>query len=297
MNLLKPARYFFTLSAICMIASAVLLVYPGPRLSIEFTGGTRMELTFTKENITRDEIKGALEKFNPDLGPIINETQHGTFFVRTKTLESAEHTSLIAMLDKEFGAVTESQYTTIGPTVGETLKRRAALALVLAVICIILYVAWSFRAIPKRLSPWRFGIVVVITLLHDILITAGIFVVLSHTTDFEFDTLFTTALLTIFGYSVNDTIIIFDRIRENLFLQERNEDFPTVANRSLVQSVTRSFYTSLSVQIMLLSLLFLGSATIRWFVLALIIGIGLGTYSSIFVATPLLVLWRKKTHS
>jgi preprotein translocase SecF subunit len=119
-------------------------------------------------------------------------------------------------------------------------------------------------------------------------------VILSHVTSFEVDTLFTTAILTIFGYSVNDTIIIFDRIRENLQHQDRNEEFAVVANRSLIQSITRSLYTSTSVQIMLISLLIFGSGSIRWFVLALIIGIGLGTYSSIFVATPLLVYWRKR---
>jgi len=168
------------------------------------------------------------------------------------------------------------------------------MALSIAACAIVLYIAFAFRRVPRRLSPWRFGIIAVITLLHDVLITVGIFVIISQITTFEFDTLFITALLTILGYSVNDTIVIFDRIRDNLALQHRNEEFEAVAERSLHQSIRRSINTSVSTLIMLCSLFFLGSESVKWFVLTLIVGAVIGTYSSIFIATPLLVYWKKK---
>ncbi len=285
-DFLKPAKYFFALSSALTIASIILLIYPGPRLSIEFTGGTRMEIIVEQATIGTSEITAAVNEYSPDLSPSVNKTQTNSFLIRTKTLTNEQHQALVAHLGEKLGHFTETQYTTIGPTVGASLKRQALYALIASVVAIILYIAWSFRHIPKRYSSWKFGLVVILTLLHDVII--------SHVTTFEFDTLFVTAMLTIFGYSVNDTIIIFDRIRDNLFLQERGEDFPTIANRSLVQSITRSLYTSGAVIVMLSSLFFFGSSNIHWFVAALIVGILLGTYSSIFVATPLLVYWRKK---
>ena len=211
-----------------------------------------------------------------------------------RDITNEQHLELIANAQTAFGSVEELQFTTIGPTVGETLKKRSIWALSIASIAIVLYVAFAFRKVPRRLSPWRFGIIAVITLLHDVMITVGIFVILSHVTPFEFDTLFITALLTILGYSVNDTIVIFDRIRSNLFLQERREEFSEVAERSLRQSINRSINTSVSTLIMLCSLFVLGSESIRWFVLTLIVGAVIGTYSSIFLAVPLLVYWKKK---
>lgn len=293
-DFLKPAKYFFALSAFLMLVSLVLLIYPGPKLSIEFTGGTRMEISTTSPEVTAEQIADAIASFSLELSPTVNQTQASTFLIRTKNLTNEEHLGLVDHLNESLGGITENQYTTIGPTVGATLKRQALYALLASVVAIILYIAWSFRKIPKRYSSWRFGIVAIVTLIHDVLITTGIFVVISRMTSFEFDTLFVTAMLTIFGYSVNDTIIIFDRIRDNLFLQERGEDFPTIANRSLVQIFTRSVYTGGAVLIMLTSLLLFGSENIRWFVLALVVGILIGTYSSLFVATPLLVYWRKK---
>lgn len=251
MDLMKPAKYFFALSAAAMLVSLVLLVYPGPRLSIEFTGGTRIELK-AEADVSQTAMADALKSFPEELSATVNKTQDGTFIVRMKTIDQETNQTLLKHLNDTIGAVEETRYTTIGPTVGATLKKQALWALLTAGICIILYVAWSFRRIPRKLSPWKFGLVVVITLIHDVLITTGIFVILSHVTSFEVDTLFTTAILTIFGYSVNDTIIIFDRIRENLQHQDRNEEFAVVANRSLIQSITRSLYTSTSVQIMLI---------------------------------------------
>jgi preprotein translocase subunit SecF len=297
MDFLKPAKYFFFLSIALTLISIGLFIVPGPIFSIEFTGGTRMELVAPSK--TTADITAALRSFeHKNLSPTVNKMQNGNFLARTKGLSDTEHSALAAHLEKTLQTVKIVQYTTIGPTVGKTLQMRAIAALIVASLGIILYLAFVFRGIPRKYSPWKFGTVAVLTLLHDVMITVGIFVILSHYTTFEVDTLFVTALLTILGYSVNDTIIVFDRMRDNLFIQERKEDFSIIANRSVNQTWKRSLYTSASTLIMLFSLFFLGTESIRWFVLTLIVGISLGTYSSIFVATPLLVYWnsRKKTH-
>ncbi|MDD5056079.1 MAG: protein translocase subunit SecF [Candidatus Peribacteraceae bacterium] len=295
MDFLKPAKYFFMLSAVLTVISIVLVIIPGPRLSIEFTGGTRMELQLENAEKTAADVAAAFAAFRGgELNPTINRMQNGHFLIRMKGIDDATHRELLNNLTTALGPSNEVQYTTIGPTVGETLKWRAGQALLAACVGIILYLAFAFRKIPRRYSPWKFGIIAVGTLVHDIMVTVGIFVILSRVTSFEVDTLFVTALLTILGYSVNDTIIVFDRIRDNLFLQERRESFAEVANNSLNQTWKRSCYTSGSTLIMLVSLFLLGSSSIQWFVLTLIIGITLGTYSSIFVATPLLVYWNKR---
>lgn len=294
MDFLRPAKYFFILSTILTMLSIVLLIVPGPKLSIEFTGGTRMELKVENASATSESVLEAVKSFpGQDLSPTVNKMQNGDYLIRLKGLDDDTHKALLKHLGL-LGPIEQVQYTTIGPTVGESLKIRAVYALIAASLGIILYLAFAFRKIPRKYSPWKFGVVAVATLLHDVMVTVGVFVILSHYSTFEVDTLFVTALLTILGYSVNDTIIIFDRIRDNLFMQERKEDFAIVANRSVNQAWKRSCYTSTSTLIMLFALLLLGSASIHWFVLTLIIGIILGTYSSIFVATPLLVYWNDR---
>ncbi len=295
MDFLKPAKYFFFISATLTIVSIVLTFVPGPRLSIEFTGGTRMELRVASSAVTADAVVSAVSAFeSEDLSPTVNKMQSGNFLVRMKEINDETHKALIAHLKTTLGAFEEVQYTTIGPTVGETLKTRAAYARLVASLGIIVYLAFAFRKIPRKYSPWKFGVVAVVTLLHDVMVTVGVFVILSYYSSFEVDTLFVTALLTILGYSVNDTIIIFDRIRDNLYVQERKESFAETSNKAVNQTWKRSCYTSGSTLIMLFSLFFLGSSSIQWFVLTLIIGILLGTYSSIFVATPLLVYWNDR---
>ena len=296
---LRLSKIFLPVSIVLMVGSLVLLVTPGLRAGVEFSGGTLMELQIP-ETKTKDDVLMALRSFdNPDVSidhASVTRTKDGTYFVRTETLTNEEHTSLVKHVEAVVGGeIKELQFTTIGPTVGASLKRRALLALAVATIAIILYVAIAFRKIPRKLSPLRFGIIAVAALLHDILITVGIFTILSHTTSFQVDTLFVTALLSIMGYSVNDTIVIFDRIRDNLSLgEERHLTFAQLAEKSLQQTMTRTLNTGLGALIMLFALFFLGSESIRWFILTLIFGTIIGTYSSFFIAVPLLVLWKKK---
>ena len=254
-----------------------------------------MEVAFENEVESETLSQAVLAFGSGSIGTVnISQTREGTHLLRMRDLSNEEHLALRDHLSVVVGALDERQYTTIGPTVGETLKQRAIIAITLASIAIVLYVAFAFRRVPRKLSPWRFGIIAVITLLHDILITVGVFVLISQFTSFEVDLLFVTALLTILGYSVNDTIVIFDRIRENMTGARRNDDFANVAEVSIRQSVARSCNTSVSTLVMLFCLYFLGSESIRWFVLTLIVGAVVGTYSSLCLATPMLVLWRKK---
>jgi preprotein translocase subunit SecF len=295
MSLLKFSKFFLGLSGLCVVCSLALLFVMKPNLSIDFTGGTLMEISIPEDK-TKDDVSSALATLNIE-NPLGNSQLSSIkgkgVLLRMRDLTNEEHIALISHLGKELGEISEQQFTTIGPTVGSSLKKRSFIALGIASIVIVLYIAFAFRRVPRRLSPWRFGVIAVLTLLHDVIITVGIFTVLSHTTSFEFDTLFVTALLTILGYSVNDTIVIFDRIRDNLASSGRTEDFRDIADRSLSQSITRSINTSVSTLIMLFALFLLGSESIKWFILALIVGAVIGTYSSIFLATPLLVHWRK----
>jgi preprotein translocase subunit SecF len=296
-SFVRSGPAFLLVSAVLVIISLVLLVYPGPELSIEFTGGTLMEMQLP-DGKAKEDLETALSTYQIDGKNVQNvsiaQTKTKSFFIRMQPLSNEQHLDLVKHLESTLGTVKEVQYTTIGPTVGSTLKKRSLISLSIATIAIILYVALAFRKVPRKLSPWRFGVIAVLALLHDILITVGIFTILSKFTTFQVDTLFISALLSIMGYSVNDTIVIFDRIRENL-QQERGEDIGTIAERSLWQTLTRTFNTGLGALIMLFAFFFLGSESIRWFILTLILGTVIGTYSSFFVATPLLVFWKKRS--
>lgn len=299
MSFVRASKFLLPISGLLILASLVLMFNPGPQVSIEFTGGTLMEVELP-EGKTVDDLDAAVASFKQDgvdlREPSLSRTKTDTYFVRIPTLTNEQHTALLAHLNSTIGSVQELQYTTIGPTVGAGLKQRAFWALFAASVAIVIYLAIAFRKIPKAFSPWTFGISAIIALLHDIIITVGIFTVLSHYTTFQIDTLFVTALLSIMGYSVSDTIVIFDRVRDNL-LQEgkRGGDIIELADKSLMQSFSRTINTGLGALIMLFALFFFGSESIRWFMLALIIGTIIGTYSSYFIATPLLVLWKKYT--
>lgn len=232
--------------------------------------------------------------------PVVIDTENSQI-IKLKHLSKESHDQLRTKLTEKLGAFEEVTFNTIGPTIGNSMKTWAYIALAIALAAIILYIALAFRKIPKHLNPWRFGACAIIALAHDIIIVTGIFAILGHyIPTVEIDALFITALLTILGFSVHDTIVVFDRLRENIRIKGSNESFTTITNESLTQTMARSINTSLSTLITLLALYFLGSESIQWFVLALILGTLVGTYSSIFTASPILVAWsnlqnKKKT--
>ena len=223
---------------------------------------------------------------------ILTSGENG-YIVKTKYISSETHDQVIAKLKNTMPSFTEPRFTTIGPVLGKTMLSKAVTAIIFALIMIVIYVAIAFRKIPKEVNPWRFGVAAIAALVHDVLIVTGIFAALSYFMGVEIDTLFVTAMLTVFGYSVNDTIVIFDRLRENILHKEKDESIDQIANKALNQTLTRSLNTSFSTLLALLSVLFLGSGSIFFFILALTLGTVFGTYSSIFTASPLLIMWRK----
>ncbi len=192
----------------------------------------------------------------------------------------------------KFKGAKQEQFESIGPTIGAETTINAIWAVVVASLFIVLYITWSFRKIPKPASSFRFGVCAVIALVHDVLVVIGIFAILGHFFGVEIDSLFVTALLTVIGFSVHDTIVVFDRIRENL-KRVSGLSFDQVVNESILQTLDRSLNTSLTVVLVLFALLLFGGESIRWFVVALLVGVISGTYSSIFNASPLLVLWQE----
>ena len=303
MNIVKRSYIWFAVSALAVALSLSIFVInyfqTGALLKygIDFTGGTLIEVALDDTSKTNEEVKTALAAFEEELTPSIQEAEEGTFILKMKNLTNEQHDEVITALTENLGNLEENRFITIGPSVGETMKSRAFTALIIAVIAIVLYIAFAFREIPKELSAWKFGISAIIALVHDVMITIGIFAALGLFMNIEIDILFITALLTVMGFSVHDTIVTFDRVRENARNASPRETFADIGEKSIKQTITRSINTSLSTLFPLFALYFFGSDSIQWFVLTLIIGIIIGTYSSIFLATPVLVKWQGEDKS
>ena len=216
-----------------------------------------------------------------------------TYTFKSHQITNEDKEKLKTELSQKYGKIEEKSFETVGPVIGKELTQKAFLAVIVASLAIVAYIAWSFRHVPKGYSAWKFGASAVVALLHDVLLVVGLFSLLGHFYHVEIDSLFITAMLTVIGFSVHDTIVVFDRIRENLN-KFPNLPFEDLADFSLSETLVRSLNTSLTVIITLVALLLFGGESIRWFVVALLVGIVSGTYSSIFNATPILVLWERK---
>ena len=292
MDIVGKKYLYFLFSLIIIIPGLVSLFLFGLNLSIDFTGGTRITVSLPKQATqeTANKVKNILEKEKLKVSNI--ETSNNLIFVRTQLMDQKQDGKFLADLKTQLKDAKQEQFETIGPTVGAETTINAIWAVVIASLFIVSYITWSFRKIPKPASSLRFGICSIIALIHDIFIVIGIFALLGHFFNVEIDSLFVTALLTIIGFSVHDTIVVFDRIRENL-KRVSGLSFAQVVNESILQTLDRSLNTSLTVALVLLALLLFGGESIRWFVVALLIGVISGTYSSIFNAASLLVLWQE----
>lgn len=288
-NLMKFKYVFFGISLLVIIPGLFSLVRFGLRPSIDFTGGTLLEI----KSPNPDGVKKIITADGIEVNSI-QKTGNGTYLFRTKEIDQKKKDQILAAANKTVGKTDEIRFETVGPVIGKELTAKALYSVGLASLAIILYVAYAFREIPKPYSSLKFGIAAVVALLHDVLVVVGIFSLLGHLYGVEVDSLFVTALLTVIGFSVHDTIVVFDRIRENLRKTAGKVTFTQVVNESLVQTLGRSLTTSLTVLFTLMALILFGGETIRWFVVALFVGIFSGTYSSIFNAAPLLVLWEEK---
>lgn len=293
MDIISKKYIYFAISLIVIIPGIVSLILFGLNLSIDFTGGSRITLSFPNK-ISNQVVKDVRDALNSEkIKTSTLETSNKLLIVRTEPLSQKQHGQLVSNFDKKFKNVKWEQFETIGPTIGKETTENAIKAVVLASILIVVYIAWSFRKVPKPASSFRFGVCAIIALVHDILVVVGVFSILGHFFGVEADSLFVTALLTVIGFSVHDTIVVFDRIRENL-RRLSSIPFNKVVNESILQTMGRSLNTSLTVILVLIALLLFGGESIRWFVVVLLIGIISGTYSSIFNASPLLVIWHEK---
>ncbi len=299
MFIIKYKKIFISISVVLVALSLLSLFVFGFNVGIDFKGGALTEVVYKTERPAQD----ILDKSLASLGfgsVLLQPTGDFGYIVKTRDLSDSEHTTLLQTLSlNNNNPLTEMSFNSVGPTVGQELTRKAILAIILISLAIICFIAFAFRKVSKPVSSWRYGLIAIITLLHDVAIPVGLFVILSHYYGAELDTLFVVAVLTILGLSVSDTIVIFDRIRENLRNQNTiaKINFGEIVGKSLEQSYVRSICTSLTVILVLLALFFFGPVSTRYFALMLTAGMFFGTYSSIFLASPLLVLveeWQKK---
>lgn len=290
-NFMGKKWWYFIFSLIIMLPGLIVLGIDGLRLGIDFIGGTVLEYKFEK-SLNKDELEKTIQKIGVEVSSITPSL--GTaYIIKLKPQDITKITKIRKTLQEEYGRVEEIRSESVGPIIGGETTRNALLAIVLSSVMIVLYLSLVFHKVPKPASSFRFGITAVVALLHDVLVVLGIFAILGRFYHVELDVLFITALLTIIGFSVHDTIVVFDRIRENL-QKHLSKKFTEVANLAVVETLARSLNTSLTVVFVLLALLLFGGESIRWFVVALLVGIISGTYSSIFNATALLVLWEEK---
>ncbi|MDQ3075808.1 MAG: protein translocase subunit SecF [bacterium] len=302
MFIIKNKKIFLIVSIALVVLSIVSVAVFGLKPGIEFKGGALTEVAYDNARPEQGALGEELEALG--FGSILLQpTGDKGYIVKSRDLTEAEHTTLLTTLSQEgSNPLKEINFNSIGPSVGSELTRKAIIALVLVSLAIICFIAYAFRKVSHPVSSWRYGFIAIVTLLHDVIIPVGLFALLSHYFGAELDTLFVVAVLTILGLSVSDTIVIFDRIRENLGKENKvdNTNFSNIVGNSLSQSFVRSIATSLTVILVLLALVFFGPESTKYFSLMLVTGMFFGTYSSIFLASPLLVYvqeWQLKNQT
>jgi preprotein translocase subunit SecF len=290
MNILGKRYFFFGLSLLIIISGLALLFINGVPLSIDFTGGSLLEVAFNEGSPEPSEILAVYEAANiRDVQVQTSET--GSYIIRSQFLDNDQRDAVINALTAEIGAVNVIRFDSVGPSIGEQVTTRGAIAVTIASLLVVLFIAWSFRGVQ---NAFRYGICAILAMIHDVAIIFAITGFGSWLFGWEIDSLFLTALLTVIGFSMQDTIVVFDRIRENANIYRRL-DYETLVNHSIVQTLQRSINTQLmTVEFLLLALAMFGGVTLREFASILLIGLLSGTYSSIFIAAPILVLWEKE---
>ena len=292
MNVIKHKWAFLSFSILITIVSVFGLFAFGLEKGIDFTGGTLWQMQFDQPVAKQALVKTLQTDFA--LADAIVTEQEGTnaYIVRTKEMNEPSHQDFSRRIREAHGNFTELSFESIGASIGNELASKAIWAFVISLLAISLYIAYAFRKVSRPVSSWKYAAITLITLFHDAIIPLGLFAFLGHYLGVETDINFIVAILVVIGFSVHDTIVVFDRIRENLRVSSSG-DFGALVNRSINETFARSLNTSLTLLIVLITLFILGAATLKYFVLAILVGTVAGTYSSIFVASPLLVLWQK----
>lgn len=286
MFIITHKNIFIGISAVLFVAAIAVIVTLGLPLGIDFRGGAQLEIAYT-EAPELSVVQNAVTELNFGVTQILPSGETG-YFVKTRDLTESEHVQLVSALSTIGSDAKEVGFTSIGPSVGSELARKSIFSIILVSLAIVLFIAFAFRKVSQPIASWKYGVTAIITLLHDITIPVGIFAILARVYGFEVDTLFVVALLTVLGLSVSDTIVIFDRIRENLKDKVFGTFEETVGN-SIKQTYVRSINTSMTTIFVLLALFFFGPESTKIFSLIMASGMFLGTYSSIFLASPLLV--------
>ena len=318
-KIIQKRKIWLLLSSVVVGIAIVAIIAWGLNLGIDFTGGSLLEVKFLENRPTVNEVQEKLADL--ELGSlIVQPVGEDGIILRFQDTSEEKHQEVLTVLNAltpsprveagnssptsvvagegsyesevvEMVEIEELRFDSVGPSIGQELKRKSIYAIVAVLVAIVLYIAWAFRKVSKPIASWKYGLTAVITLFHDVMIVVGVFAVLGRFADIEINTAFVAAILTVLGYSVNDTIVVFDRVRENL--PRSDEDFEGTVNASVNQTLKRSINTSITTLLVLLSIFFFGGSSIRDFVLALSIGVFIGTYSSIFLASPVLVVWEK----
>ncbi len=290
-NIIATRRIWYALSAVMVAASLGAIALWGLKLGIDFTGGSLVEVRFQTRPAVQEIERRVAEA---GVGTIhVQPVGDTEAILRLQATDEASHQKVLAALRAgDEASVTEQSYETVGPSVGSELRSRSIRGIVLVLAAIVAYIAFAFRSVSKPVSAWKYGVVAIVALFHDVIIPTGVFAALGHFAGVEIDVLFVTAVLTVLGFSVHDTIVVFDRIRENL-RRHAGQPFEDVVAMSVRETFVRSLNTSLTVLLVLLALYLFGGVSTRSFILALLIGVGVGTYSSIFIASPLLVTWQR----
>ncbi len=322
-QIIQKRKIWLSISSLLVLVSIVSLISWGLNFGIDFTGGSLLELRFLENKLSTEDVHEALGE--TDLGSLTvqtvgehemilrfqntSEEKHQEILTKLKeklnTKEDNESVDDIATSTEEVAlaeavnvagevkkeTLEELRYDSVGPSIGQELKEKSLYAIFVVLLAIVSYIAWTFRKVSKPVASWKYGLTALIALFHDVFIVLGVFALLGEFWGMEINTSFVAAILTVLGYSVNDTIVVFDRIRENL--PKSDDDFETTINTSVNQTITRSINTSVTTLLVLLSILFFGGDSIKDFVLALSIGVFIGTYSSIFLASPVLVVWER----
>ena len=290
MFIIKYRKIWYAFSLLIIIASLFSIFKFGLKQGIDFTGGALLEVEYAaKPDVL--VIKQKIEALS--LGnAVVQPSGEKNIIIRTRDLSEVEHQKVLSAV-LGIGQGKEIRFDSIGPVIGKELKKKSVTAMILVIVMIILYIAFAFRKVSQPVNSFYYGLMAVAALIHDVTLPAGVFAALGHYYGVEVDTLFVTALLTVLGFSVHDTIVVFDRIRENLKNNGSKNNFETVVGASVKQTIGRSINTSLTVILVLLAIFFLGGESTKYFSLALLIGVAIGTYSSIFLASPLLVTLQK----
>lgn len=291
-RIIQKRNWLFAFSLAVTIPGLIAWGMFGLKLGIDFTGGSRLTISFAAERPAGPALAETVTKIG--IGTATAQTAGDKdIVIRMPNLSNDQRQQALTAIQAAYPGATETAFESIGPTLGKELFRRAVLAIGLVVLAIVLYISWAFRKVGIGPVPaWVYGVSAIVSLFHDLLIVVGVFALLGHFAHVEIDALFVTALLTVLGFSVHDTIVVFDRVRERLRIG-RESTFEETVNVSLNQTLVRSLNTSLTTMLVLVALYLFGGESIRNFTLALLIGIASGTYSSIFVATPLLVVYER----